>query len=201
MNYYKNSYKLLQEMKIERAITGFCRGLDAGCAKCAYGILDAVVNYGSHTVSEDEAIRIFQNNYPYIKSLAEERDSDAMVIIAEGVRHGFLEDADEPYFLWLHMAAELGNPKAAAILSELERDELPALPKGARLDADMPVAVGASLPVTGKAKDASEADYEISDEFVLMSEPDFLLREELGIIPTKASERDLGEIMKSSAIY
>ena len=200
MNYYKDSYKLLNEMKIERAITGFCRGLDTGCAKCAYGILDAVVNCGSHTMSEDEAIRIFQNNYPYIKSLAEEGDSDAMVIMAESIRHGFSED-DEPYFLWLHMASALGNPKAAALLSELEIDELPALQAAQRSSADLPVAAGASLPMATGATNIGEEVYDPSSEVVLMSEPDFLLREELGLIPAAASERDLGEIMKSSAEY
>ena len=116
--YYKKALKQIESDQIEKAITTFISGLDHGFVKCAYGILHTVTELGSYTVAEDEAIDIFSSNYQSIKHLAEEGDSEAMVMVAYGILNGFVDDEDEPYMLWLTRAASLGNTDAAALLRD-----------------------------------------------------------------------------------
>ena len=143
----------------ERRISSFIKGLDGGDPKCAFRLLDTVINVGSTTVTEDEAISIFQSAYPGIKALAEGDDTEAMLMVADGIRYGFVDD-DEPYMYWISRASALGNAKAA------ERSEL-------HLN-DESLAV---VPVSEQIL----KDCEIPDECVLIADADFLVREELGI--------------------
>ena len=106
-------------------MTAFVAGIDRGCAKCAYGILYTVFELGSHTMSMDEAIEIFDDFYPLIKQLAIDGDAEAMVMVAQGIRYGFTDDEDEPYMLWLTRAAALGDTNAMSIIREIEMLEEP----------------------------------------------------------------------------
>jgi hypothetical protein len=143
--------------------------------------LDVVLNNGSITVTEDEAISIFQSAYPDIKALAGGGDTEAMLMVAEGIRYGFVDD-DEPYMYWVSRASALGDAKADKILDEYDREESPlylpspeTMPE--RYEQDTKDDVLAVVPVGEKKLNIGE----IPDECVLIADADFLVRDELGI--------------------
>ena len=121
---------------------------------------------------------IFQSAYPGIKALAEGCDTEAMLMVADGIRYGFVDD-DEPYMYWISRASALGNAMAAEAEAEFDREENPLyLPDPAnaaeRKINDESLAV---VPVSERIL----KDCEIPDECVLIAEVDYLVREELGI--------------------
>ena len=139
------------------------------------------MNDGSITVTEDEAISIFQSFYPNIKAIAEGGDTEAMLMVAEGIRYGFVDD-DEPYMYWISRASALGDAKAVKLSEEYDREESPLyLPS----PESMPERYGqhtkddvlAVVPMSEKILNIGE----IPDECVFMADADFLVREELGI--------------------
>ena len=140
-----------------------------------------VLNSGSITVTEDEAISIFQSAYPDIKALGEGGDTEAMLMVAEGIRNGFVDD-DEPYMYWVSGASALGDAKADKLLDEYDREESPlylpspeTMPE--RYAQDTKDDVLAVVPVSEKILNIGE----IPDECVLIADADFLVRDELGI--------------------
>ena len=175
--YYKKGKDLIERNEVEKAITAFIVGLDRGECKCAYGILHAVTHFCSYTVSEEEGASIFSATYPQIKSLAQGGDPEAMVMVAEGTRLGFVEDEDEPYLYWLTKAAALGDLHADAILRELEESDDPfGLPD---LSAYLIGEGGDETDLLLLAQDAEDID--LPEEHALLGEPDFVLREQFGI--------------------
>ena len=182
--YYAKAHRYFLAKRSEEAITTFLAGLDRGHVKCAYGIIRTVMNLGSYTMSYDEAISIFDSSFSSIKLLAEEGDTEAMVIVAEGMRYGFVDCDDEPYFFWLTKAAELGDADAAAILAELDALYSPIAlpPASSSTDGTASVALtsfGGCLDLT--FAEGIEAEDEPVSECVLIDEPDWLVYEELGI--------------------
>lgn len=174
---------------IEKAITHLISGLDCGYVKCSFGIAQTVMNYGSYTMTEDEAISMYCSSYSKIRLLAEEGDTEAMVMVAEGIRYGFVEDDNEPYLFWLTKAAELGDEWAIALMQELDLSDDPwALPS-------------ATSVVTNEARESMDATdmlllddsidldivddgsdiYAVPEEHVLVAEPDWVMREQYGI--------------------
>ena len=140
-----------------------------------------ILNNGSTTVTENEAISFFQSAYPDIKALAEGGDTEAMLMVAEGIRYGFVDD-DEPYMYWVSRAFSLGDAKADKLLDEYGREESPlylpspeTMPE--RYEEDTEDDVLAVVPVSEKMLNIGE----IPDECVLIADADFLVREELGI--------------------
>ena len=124
---------------------------------------------------------IFQSAYQDIKALAEGDDTEAMLMVANGIRYGFVDD-DEPYMYWISRASALGNAKAAEAEAEYDREENPlylpspeTMPE--RYEQDTKDDVLAVVPVS----DRILKDCEIPDECVLIAKADFLVREELGI--------------------
>ena len=116
---YQKAVNYLNKREIEKALTTFIRGIDRGEAKCAFGVLKIVTDIGTPTFLEQEAVDIFTARYFDILAMAEDGDDEAMVMVAEAIRCGFVDD-DEPYFMWLYRARSLGNADAAAILAEVE---------------------------------------------------------------------------------
>jgi hypothetical protein len=167
----------MERNEVEQAITAFMVGLDRGECKCAYGIIHTLTHDCSYTMSEEEGISIFRAAYPDIKRLAEKGDAEAMRMVAEGIRLGFVEDEDEPYLYWLTKAASLGNSCAEDLLRELDEGDDPfALPdlsecllEGGADETDLLLL----------AQDAQDID--LPEEHVLLAEPDFVLREQFGI--------------------
>ena len=140
-----------------------------------------ILNNGSTTVTEDEAISIFQSAYTDIKALAEGGDTEAMLMVAEGIRYGFV-DEDEPYMYWVSRASALGDAKADKLLDEYDREESPlylpspeTMPE--RYEQDTKDDVLAVVPMSEKKLNIGE----ITDECALIADADFLVREELGI--------------------
>ncbi len=182
--YYKRGNRYIRENRIEEGLTAFVAGIDRGCAKCAYGILYTVFELGSHTLSIDEAIGIFDDFYPTIKRLAIDGDAEAMVMVAQGIRYGFTDDEDEPYMLWLTRAASLGDTDAMFIIREIEMLEerimLPPKPdtEGEPESTDMLLADGCTgilYVANGDTGATLLADH------VLVSDADWLLLDELGM--------------------
>ena len=187
--YYEKANKLIENDEVEEAITTFIAGLDHGCVKCAYGVIHTVMNHCSYTMTEDEAISIFSSSYSKIKLLAEEGDTEAMVMVAEGIRHGFVDDYDEPYLFWLTKAAELGDKGAIAIIEELDRLDDPwMLPEGesfvtAEACEDMDSTDMILLDDRLDLEVFSNADAAalIAQEYVLIADPDADILEQYGI--------------------
>ena len=124
---------------------------------------------------------IFQSAYPGIKALAEGGDAEAMFMVAEGIRYGFVDD-DEPYMYWISRAAAFGNAKAAEAEADYDREENPLyLPDPAnaaeRYESHLNDESLAVVPVSERILN----DVEIPDECVLIADADLLVREELGI--------------------
>ena len=155
----------LENNDVEGAITAFIAGLDRGYVKCAYGVIHTVMTQGSYMMTEDEAISIFTSNYPDLRLLAEYGDTEAMVMVAEGIRYGFVEDS-EPYLYWLNMAAEKGDADAVEIMKELGADDDP---------FDDPIMVPNAL--NGDSVD----ELELPTDTAPIAEPDHEMREELGL--------------------
>ena len=187
--YYEKANKLIENDEAEEAITTFIAGLDHGCVKCAYGVIHTVMNHCPYTMTEDEAISIFSSSYSKIKLLAEEGDTEAMVMVAEGIRHGFVDDYDEPYLFWLTKAAELGDKGAIAIIEELDRLDDPwMLPEGesfvtAEACEDMDSTDMILLDDRLDLEVFSNADAAalIAQEYVLIADPDADILEQYGI--------------------
>ena len=187
--YYEKAQCYIQNEEVEEAITAFIAGLDRGDIKCAYGIVHAVTNFGSYTMTEYEAISLFSSFYSKIKILAEAGDTEAMVMVAEGIRYGYVDDDDEPYLFWLTKAAELGDRGAMAIIEELDLSDDPwALPCAASfvtaeacdsMDSTDMILLDdrLALEVVDDMKDVTE----IPEEHVLMDDPDWVMREQYGI--------------------
>lgn len=182
----------MERNEVEEALTTLIAGLERGESKCAFGILHAVTHFCSYTVSEEEGITIFKTYSPCIRSLAQAGDTEAMVMVAEGTRLGFVEDEDEPYLYWLTKAAALGDLHADAILRELEESDDPfALPdlsecllEGGADETDLLLL----------AQDAEDID--LPEEHVLLEEPDFVLREQFGIDEYLKRKKVRYELMK-----
>ena len=124
---------------------------------------------------------MFQSAYPGIKALAEGCDTEAMLMVADGIRYGFVDD-DEPYMYWISRASALGNAKAAEAEADYDIEENPLyLPDPANAAERSKMHINdeslAVVPVSERILN----DVEIPDECVLIADADFLVREELGI--------------------
>ena len=190
---YKKGLSLIEKGKYEEAITAFISGLDRGEVKCAYGILRTVMSYGSLTVTDEEAVEMLTAVYPEVKRLARIGDAEAMVIVAQSSRYGFVDDEEEPYMLWLTGAAELGNETAISLLKALELSDAPLL------GGTTSLAVSGERGVVSADADAAAADDDFCEAFrrgerVLIDEPDWLEYEAYGIndyLNEKARRADL----------
>jgi hypothetical protein len=190
--YYIKGRALAEKNELEDAITTFLMGLGRGECKCAYGLLHALTHNCSYTMSEEEGISIFGSYYPQIKSLAQAGDTEAMFMVAEGIRLGFVEGEDEPYLFWLEKAASLGDPYAQDLLRELEETDDPlgvpdlseCLLEGGADETDL------LLLMQGAE------DVELPQERVLLDEPDFVLREQFGINDRLKRKEMCYELMK-----
>ena len=124
---------------------------------------------------------IFQSAYPGIKALAESDDTEAMLMVADGIRYGFVDD-DEPYMYWINRAAALGNAKAAEAEAEYDREENPLyLPDPANAAERSELHLNDESLAVVPVSEQILKDCEIPDECVLIADADFLVREELGI--------------------
>lgn len=188
--YYSRAQQYIKKRETEEALTILVTGLELGHPKCAYGIVHTVVNFGSYTMSEDEAVSIFRSNYAQIKCLAEEGDTEAMVMVAEGMRYGFVdEDDSEPYIFWLTKAAESGDKDAMALIEELDiSDGLWEVPSGtAFVTHEARSGMDATDMLLLDDRPHLEAVGTVEDETlilerrVLLDAPDFAVREECGI--------------------
>ena len=181
---YERAKRLIERGETEKGLTVFIKGVDNGECKCAYGIVRCVTQLGSLTLSVDEAISIFAESYADIFELAEEGDDEAMVMIAEAMRYGFVEEGDDPYFMWLCKAAEVGNEEAVRIIAELDEiysiADLIAVPTQSTSETSLIAYRGAGA-LTVKDADEKEAEVILRDA-PLIAEPDFALLEEVGII-------------------
>lgn len=163
--YYKKATELLEKGDEERAITFFISGLERGYEKCAYGLLCAVVERGSYTFTEDEATSIFKSSYGKIKEKAIQGDTEAMVMVAQAQRLGFVDDEDEPYLFWFTKAIEGGSLEAKRIYDEIE-------------DLEKEIAPLLTEDECGNLIKQSKIDV---DEAGLRAMPDKTMMEELGI--------------------
>ena len=183
--YYKRANRLVRDNMIEEALTAFIAGVDHGCPKCAFGLLYTVFEHGSYTLSVDEAIGIFDAFYPDIRSLADGGDDDAMVMVAQGIRYGFINDYDEPYMLWLAMAARLGNTDAMSIIREIEMMEEPvALPPPPDADGEGEGGGSSAMVLSDGCTSivyAADTAATLNADRVLISDADWLVYEALGI--------------------
>jgi hypothetical protein len=124
---------------------------------------------------------IFQSAYPGIKALAEGDDTEAMLMVADGIRYGFVDD-DEPYMYWISRASALGNAKAAEAEAEYDREENPLyLPDPANAAERSKMHINDESLAVVPVSERILKDCEIPDECVLIADADFLVREELGI--------------------
>ena len=99
-------------------------------------------------------------------------------MVADGIRYGFVDD-DEPYMYWISRASALGDAKAAKLVEKYDREECPLyLPDPA--NAPERHVNDESLAIV-HVSDRILEDGEIPDEYVLIADADFLVREELGI--------------------
>ena len=201
--YYEKAQRYIDAHDVEEAITAFISGLERGDCKCAYGIVRAVMQFGSYTMTDDEAISIFASSYSEIRLLAEEGDTEAMVMVAEGIRYGFVDDDDEePYLFWLFKAAALGDKDALSIIEELD------LPSGA-----FALPSAASVVTNEVFESMDEIDHLLLDtqtegdsvewiedlmpeteDHVLLDQADWAIREDCGIndyLKTKEREYEL----------
>ena len=184
-DYYKRASNLLKRKEVERALTVFLQGVDKGFAKCAYGIVQAVTTQGSPTFTQEEAISIFNESYEKIKALASQGDTEAMVMVAEGIRYAFVDDEDEPYLFWLNKAKEMGNKDAEFILEEIDKLYEPI-----------------TITITddfGNSTTAELSPDETAD--VLHAEPDNILLEDYGIADILREEKRRAQILMSDPNY
>ena len=124
---------------------------------------------------------IFQSAYPGIKALAEGCDTEAMLMVADGIRYGFVDD-DEPYMYWISRASALGNAMAAEAEAEYDREENPLyLPDPANAAEKSKMHINDESLAVVPVSERILKDSEIPDECVLIADADFLVREELGI--------------------
>ena len=124
---------------------------------------------------------IFQSAYPGIKALAEGCDTEAMLMVADGIRYGFVDD-DEPYMYWISRASALGNAMAAEAEAEFDREENPLyLPDPANAAERSELHINDESLAVVPVSERILKDCEIPDECVLIAEADYLVREELGI--------------------
>ena len=204
--YYQKANQYIKNNQIEEALTTFISGVEKGCAKCAFGILQTTITYGSTTMTEEEAISIFRSCFDRIKCLAEMGDDEAMVIVAESIRDGFVEDGNEPALLWLKKAADLGNQAAQKLIAEWNAELLPLpSPEGSDLQDLLPV--GRTRELMGRYLGSvdhqwnqtddseepeerglvaitprSDAPSEVLQDTALIADPDIDILEEYGII-------------------
>jgi hypothetical protein len=176
-DFYEKAHLLVQKSLFEDAITEFIKGLDRGDVRCAYGLIYVALMIGSHTLSYYEATEIFEQNYDKIRALAENGDSEAMLIVAESARYGFAE-CEEPYMFWLMEAAKCGNARAKALICEIERED------------DTPL-LGCGLPVAlaeGETTDVQlyleHEDYRLV-EYSRIADVDDDVLEDLDLLPGK----------------
>ena len=132
------------------------------------------MKYKSHTLTDDEALYIFESNYKDIKKLAEDGDAEAMVMVAESIKNGFAED-DEPYMYWIQRASESGDAVAISLIREEEDD----------------------------GDDADLFDEKTADKFVdqlkdtvLQSDPDETVLDDLGLLEHKTERLDTNTFEK-----
>ena len=124
---------------------------------------------------------IFQSAYPGIKVLAEGCDTEAMLMVADGIRYGFVDD-DEPYMYWISRASALGNAMAAEAEAEYDREENPLyLPDPANAAEKSKMHINDESLAVVPVSERILKDCEIPDECVWIAEADYLVREELGI--------------------
>ena len=208
--YYQRAKFCVENKDVEGALDCFVAGLERGHIKCAYGIVHAVTTYGSPTMTDEEAISIYNASYEKIKLLAEEGDTEAMVMVADGIRYGFVEDDDEPYSYWLEKAAEGGCREALVLLEadtaeEAEEEDGPWMqPVEAPTISDE---VRESLDATDALlieEDAPPSDY-INDgelealqnkEHVLIDDSDSIIHLQYGIIDHYKRKKERFELRK-----
>ena len=195
--YYQKAHEYIAAHRTEQALTTFVAGLDHGEHKCAYGIIYIMLQFGTYTMCYDEAISIFCASYPHIRLLAQSGDDEAMYIIAEGIRYGFVDD-DEPYLFWLSKACELGNRHALSVMAELEWLESPGLlPPPAEAERSI-VEVDLNRDVVVSSADVEFVDLPIRSECTLLADADDFLLEDLGITDMLADIEAEREAMRSS---
>ena len=144
---------------------------------------------------------IFQSAYPGIKALAEGCDTEAMLMVADGIRHGFVDD-DEPYMYWISRASALGNAKAAEAEAEFDREENPLyLPDPANAAERSELHINDESLAVVPVSERILKDCEIPNECVLIAEADFLVREELGINDYLAEARKKRDKLSADGWY
>ena len=112
---------------------------------------------------------IFQSAYPGIKALAEGCDTEAMLMVADGIRYGFVDD-DEPYMYWISRASALGNAMAAEAEAEYDREENPLyLPDPANAAEKSKMHINDESLAVVPVSERILQDCEIPDECVLIA--------------------------------
>ena len=181
--YYEKARRQIRNNTIEEAINTLIAGLDRGYAKCAFGVIDAVINYGSYLMTDDEAISIFKSTYPDIKLLAEEGDAEAMVMVAQGIQYGFVEDEDEPYMFWLNKAREIDDVQVIKMLDEMDvaDDLLWVSGEAQELHTDSHKSVGGIDLLLLDDQPELEDELEVPEDQVLLADADWEVREQVGL--------------------
>ena len=196
--------KQIENDEVEEAITTFIAGLDHGCVKCAFGVIHTVMNHCSYTMTDDEAISIFSSSYSDIKLLAEEGDTEAMVMVAEGIRYGFVDDDEESYLFWLTRAAELGDKGAMAVMEELGMRYDPwELPNGLSVVSDedrgdMDLVDTLLLDDRFYLEDVERIneDEDVLEESALIDDADWVLFEQFGVNYHLQKKKRIYELLK-----
>lgn len=134
-------------------------------------------------MTDDEVLGIFQEAYPNIRRLATEGDTEAMVMVAQSIRYGFIEDDEEPFFFWLIRAMQLGDEQAKSIVEEIERLENPlalSMEFGTASVVPLEVSSTTDLLLLGESSESESESIEAT-ESVLISGIDEDICEQFGI--------------------
>ncbi len=216
-SYYKKATKIIQEAckllrdsdrvrGIENAITVFMSGINRGDPKCAYGILDVVMHQGTYTISDNEAASIYRASFPEIKLLAQNGDAEAMVMVAQGLRYGIVQDEEYPYAFWLSEAVRLGNEWATTVIKDIEDGGEPwvlAESTEAISDNMLKGMDSTDMLLFDYGADLDDLDIHSNElqESVLFSEPDWKFKEQYGINSYIKKKDQEAELNKSGEDY
>ena len=197
--YYTKGMQQRENDQVEEALTTFINGVEHGSAKCAYGVVDTVVNYLTYTITDEEAIDLFREAYPKLKLMAEGGDAEAMVMVGEGIRYGFVDDDDTPFGLWLAKAAALGNAHAIKIMLEVEQSDDPTMSLYAPdlITPEMCECVDdADLLLLDEPPEFDE-DISTPEEHGLLEEADWFTLETYGVNARLQKRKHMLELLKS----
>ena len=201
-DYMKSAKDRLAAGDFEGAISAFLRGTDRGFPKCAFGLLQTVLEKEVHTMGEDEAVAIFKKAYPKIRRLADTGDAEAMMIVGQGIRLGLVEDEDEPYFFWLERAAALGNEEAFELLSDMDPTlafglPTPTLPTVGEPDGIDALLLDCGAPSLSFGELVGGLSSLLAREQVLIVDEDREVFDELGITELRKRNERERELAKS----